>query len=281
MTPEPGYVARMGLLARLIERLAKLSPANHRLGRVERGLRVPMDDGVLLLADVYHPAGDASAPTVLLRSPYGRSVGGLLGELYARRGFRVVIESCRGTFGSGGTFQPQFAERADGHATVRWIGKQPWFDGRLAMSGPSYLGYVQWAIAADASPPLGALCPHITMSHLASHWYAGGSFSLDDAIGWTAMVAGQESRFAGLARLFRTTERRVARHVDDLPLLTLDERIVGHPIPFWRDFVNHPGEDHPFWADADHRGRVGRVRAPVAMVSGWVDILLPIQLRDH
>ena len=270
----------MALLPRLIERLAKLPPATHRLGRVERGVRVPMDDGVSLLADVYHPAGAEPAPSVLMRSPYGRAFG-VLGSAYARRGFRLIVQSCRGSFGSGGAFRPLFDERADGLATLRWIGKQPWFDGRLAMSGPSYLGYVQWAIAADASPPVTALCPHITMSNLASHWYAGGSFSLDDAIGWTALVSGQQRRFAGLAQLFGTTARRVARHIDELPLLTLDERIVGRPVPFWRDFVNHAAQDDPFWAPADHRRRVAGVRAPVAMVSGWYDIFLPLQLADY
>jgi putative CocE/NonD family hydrolase len=39
--------------------------------------------------------------------------------------------------------------------------------------------------------------------------------------------------------------------------------------------------DHPFWAPADHRARVAAVRAPVAMVSGWFDIFLPIQLADY
>ena len=73
--------------------------------------------------------------------------------------------------GSGGSFNPLFDDRADGLATLGWIRRQAWFDGRLAMSGPSYLGYVQWAIAADADPPLAALCPHITMSNLAGHWY--------------------------------------------------------------------------------------------------------------
>ena len=240
-----------------------------------------MDDGVSLLADVYHPAAAEPAPSVLMRSPYGRAFGALFGEAYARRGLRLVVESCRGTFGSGGVFRPQFDERADGLATLRWIGKQPWFDGRLAMSGPSYLGYVQWAIAADASPPVTALCPHITMSSLAAHWYAGGSFALDDAIGWTAMVSKQERRFAGLAQLFGTTARRVARHIDELPLLTLDERIVGRQVPFWRDFVSHASQDDPFWAPTNHTPRVASVRAPVAMVSGWYDIFLPLQLADY
>lgn len=277
----------MSLRTRVVEWLAKLEPATHRLGRVERDLAVPMDDGVLLRADVYHPAvpeppGDSiTFPTVLMRSPYGRrSFGSLLGPVYARRGFRLVVQSCRGTFGSGGTFQPQFHERADGLATLRWLREQPWFDGRLGMSGPSYLGYVQWAIADDAGPELAALCPHITMSNLAGHFYDGGSLSLDDMIGWTTMVSTQERRFAALAQLFRVNERRVARQIDSLPLLTLDERVVGRTVPFWRDFVTHASVDDPFWAPADHRKRVAEVKAPVAMVSGWYDIFLPLQLAD-
>jgi putative CocE/NonD family hydrolase len=271
----------MAFLPRLIERLAKLPSATHRLGRIERGARVPMDDGVSLVADVYHPDGAGPWPSVLMRSPYGRAFGTLLGEVHARRGMRLIVQSCRGSFGSGGVFRPQFDERADGLATLRWIEAQPWFDGRLAMSGPSYLGYVQWAIASDAEPPLAALCPNITMSNLPAHWYAGGSFALDDSIGWTAMVSTQEQRFAALRMLLGVNERRVRREIDSLPLLTLDERVVGRPVPFWRDFVNHASREDPFWAPADHSARVAEVRAPVAMVSGWYDIFLPLQLADY
>src|SRR5262245_735262 len=64
MMPQPGYVARVGLISRLVERLARLPPATHRLDRIERDLVAPMDDGARLLADVYHPSGAAKAPTV-------------------------------------------------------------------------------------------------------------------------------------------------------------------------------------------------------------------------
>ena len=112
---------------------------------VERDARVPMDDGVTLLADIYTPAGAGPHPTVLVRSPYGRRgpLGLTLGRIFAERGYRVMMQSCRGTFGSGGAFNPNFNERADGLATVRWLESQPWFDGRLATNGPSYLGNVQ------------------------------------------------------------------------------------------------------------------------------------------
>jgi len=103
----------------------------------------------------------------------------LLGRVFAERGYRVVMQSCRGTFGSGGVFEPNFHERADGLATIRWVERQSWFDGRLAMNGPSYLGGVQWAVADAAGPALRALCAHVTYSNIASHWYRGESFALD------------------------------------------------------------------------------------------------------
>ncbi len=272
----------MSLFGVLVERFFELPPPTHRVARVEHDVPVPAADGARLLTDIWSPGGDDRAPTVLVRSPYGRrSVWGeICGGVFARRGFRALVQSCRGTFGSGGAFNPQFNERDDGLATLRWIEAQPWFDGRLAMVGPSYLGYVQWAIASDAGPSLKVICPNITMASLASHWYRGGSFSLDDAIGWTAMVSSQEKPFRLLATLLRTHERKVARHIGHLPLIELDERIVGRRVPFWRDFVEHASIEDPFWGPADHSHRVAQVTVPVSMVSGWYDIFLPLQLAD-
>ena len=272
----------MGLLSRILERRMKLPPASTRIAGVERDVAVPAEDGALLLTDMWWPSGGGSAPTLLIRSPYGRAglFGDLFASLFTRRGFRVVAQSCRGTFGSGGTFRPQFHDRSDGLATIRWIERQPWFDGRLAMTGPSYLGYVQWAVASEAGPSLRALCPHITLSNLAAHWYRGGSFSLADAIGWTAMVSAQEQRGFPLRMLFGALDRKVRRHVDHLPLRELDWLVTGRRVPFWHEFIDHASLDDPFWEPADHSKRVADVRVPVTMVGGWYDIFLPAQLAD-
>ena len=62
----------------------------------ERDLRVPMDDGAVLLADRWFARldRDRPQPTVLVRSPYGRdrAVGLLFGRLLAERGLQVVVE---------------------------------------------------------------------------------------------------------------------------------------------------------------------------------------------
>src|ERR1700744_4976254 len=85
----------------------------------ELDLPVEMDDGVVLLAERWVAAADASRPqpTVLVRSPYGRRqvVGLLFGRLLAERGLQVVLQSVRGTFGSGGACA-SVAGRAGGGA---------------------------------------------------------------------------------------------------------------------------------------------------------------------
>ena len=118
----------MNLVSHLIERGLKLPPPATRDLLVQRDLRVPMADGVELLADRWAPQeGGDGLPVALLRSPYGRA--GLLGAGMARplaeRGYQVLIQSTRGGFGSGGAFDPLRQERADGRATLEWVVKQP------------------------------------------------------------------------------------------------------------------------------------------------------------
>ena len=82
-----------------------------------------MRDGVDLIADHYVPAIDDAKGTLLVRGPYGRGwpISGLFGAVYASRGYHVLVQSVRGTFGSGGDFTPMVNEAADGADTVAWL----------------------------------------------------------------------------------------------------------------------------------------------------------------
>ncbi|MBV8348734.1 MAG: hydrolase, partial [Mycolicibacterium sp.] len=68
---------------------------------IHRGVRAPMRDGVELLADHYAPT-TAARGTLLVRGPYGRALplSVLFARLYAARGYHVLLQSVRGTFGS-------------------------------------------------------------------------------------------------------------------------------------------------------------------------------------
>ncbi len=106
----------MTLVSRILGSLAGLPPATGPVS-VERDLRATMKDGVILLADRWHPLPTSArdAPVILLRTPYGRRQwAGMIGRLFAERGYQVVIQSCRGTFGSGGEWVPFRNEKAEG-----------------------------------------------------------------------------------------------------------------------------------------------------------------------
>jgi putative CocE/NonD family hydrolase len=247
----------------------------------ERDLAVTMDDGAVLLADrwVARAARERAQPTVLVRSPYGRAgfVGLMLGRLPAERGFQVVIQSVRGTFGSGGTFDP-FDERADGLATLRWLREQPWHAGRIGTFGPSYLGLVQWAVAPDAGPDLAALAIQVSASQFHGPTYAGGSLSLETSASWLALVAAQQRRLAPLA--VARALRRLPSVFSVVPLSNLDEVATGAEVEWFRNALASTKREDAYWVARDFAAGVERVTAPVQLIGGWYDIFLPWMLED-
>ena len=173
----------MTLVSRLIERLALLPPPLTRDVVVHRKLPARMPDGIVLMADRYFARDTDRAPIVLMRTPYNRQAfGGLFAQIFAERGYQVVVQSVRGTFDSGGTFNAFRDEERDGRATLDWLGQQRWFSGRVGLFGASYLGLTQWAVAADAPPFVQALAVQVAGSSFRDLLYPGGSFGLHGAL---------------------------------------------------------------------------------------------------
>ena len=178
----------MSLLS-LATALASRLPARRSAKvRVERSLSVPMRDGVRLQADRWFAPDLEPGPVVLVRSPYGRGASfSLVARLFAERGLQCVLQSCRGTSGSGGRFDPMRQEQADGLDTLEWTRAQPWFTGQLFTFGGSYLGYTQWAMAGAAGERIDAMALQVTLSNfrnetLAFRWLHPGRSAGVDAV---------------------------------------------------------------------------------------------------
>jgi putative CocE/NonD family hydrolase len=251
---------------------------------VTRGLHIPMRDGVQLVADHYAPSEAPGNGTVLVRGPYGRAsfFALLSARVYALRGYHVLLQSCRGTFGSGDTFAPMRHEIADGHDTVVWLREQPWFDGRLATLGPSYLGFTQWALLMDPPPELRtaviSMAPHDF--HGAVH--GAGAFSLGDFFGWSEMVAHQEEAgFMGAVVRGVTAGRRLRPAFHDLPLVGAGEALLNGRAPWYGDWASRPEASDPFWANMRLDAALDRVQVPVLLVGGWQDLFLDQTLAGY
>lgn len=249
----------------------------------ERDLRVPLSDGVVLLADLYRaPGPPRPRPTVLMRTPYGRDgLGSIIGSLLARRGFQVLVQSTRGTFGSGGQFRPFLHESSDGLDTLAWVRGQAWCDGRVSMVGPSYVGHTQWAVAPYADPGLCSMNADITASEFTSTFYPGGAPGLLNLATWVNQI-GRQERIGAVTGFLATPvfSRRKRRAVTSQPLQAADVALTGAPVVFWRDFVEHAEQPREFWAPAEHDGFDAAAMPPVCMVTGWWDLFLDRQLVD-
>jgi uncharacterized protein len=252
---------------------------------VERKLRTKMSDGVELLSDHYYARDwGKKQPIVLVRSPYGRnSVWGISSRLVAERGYQVLIQSVRGTFGSGGEFNPEINEASDGIATMNWLKDQDWFSGQVAMMGPSYLGYVQWAIATNSPPEyLKAMVPHITASQFRGVTYPGEALALDSFLSWVYLVSRQEKigRIQGLISSYRV-QSALKPAFDHVPLNEADQLVLGEKSQIFQETLTHETSGTEFWNDRDHSKKVQYVRTPAHLIGGWYDIFLPNQLDDY
>jgi hypothetical protein len=271
----------MSFATRAAAVLARIPPAHTRDIAVHRDIEVTMPDGIRLLTDRYWPRGNGGDPVIVMRSPYGRNaVWALAARLFAERGYQVIVQSCRGTGGSEGEFDAYRHEAHDGLATLAWIEAQPWFSGKLAMAGPSYLGIVQWAVAAEPPPSLGAMAVPISSARVRAFTYPGGTFSLDSTLTWLALLATQ--RQGGRSPLFEqvAARRRMARALMTLPLGNADRVVTGARVGFYQDWLARMDDD-AFWAPVEFDRHLDSFTVPVTMVTGWYDMFLPAQLADY
>lgn len=254
---------------------------------IERDVKVEMPDGVVLLTDVYHPVGVDDAPTLLERTPYGRqTMASAMGGEFAARGYRYLIQACRGTDGSGGSHS-YFAEAPDGRATADWIAEQPWFDGRLGSYGASYMGFTQWALASTRPPHLQAMAVALSTSVRKFSWYPGDSYALEVIIPWDLGAVNFNHPAAGNIVDDVTpdaVERRMAElraGFDHLPLGDVIRHLTGRDLSLYQDQLAHGGRDDPFWAAVDFRSLLGDWEVPILLVDGWHDYPLPGVLADY
>ena len=252
---------------------------------VERGLRIPMRDGVHLIADHYAPSdGSKVAGTLLVRGPYGRGLpfSVLLARLYATRGYHVVLQSVRGTAGSGGVFEPVINEAPDGADTVEWLRRQPWFTGWFATIGQSYLGSTQWALLTDPPPELAAAVIAAGSHDYGYAMWGTGAFRLTDVLGWSNVVSHQEhaSRLHGMIWA-AGAQRRLAQAMSALPLGESARALLDNGASWFESWLEHHDPEAPFWEPYRFDAALDRVTVPVLLIGGWQDSFLTQTLKQY
>jgi len=244
---------------------------------LQKNVAVPMRDGVVLRADVIHPAGGGKFPVLVYRTPYGKDAAQreyMTFQHAAERGYAVVIQDVRGRYHSDGDFRPYENEGRDGYDTIEWAASQPWSNGAVGTFGLSYPGAVQWLAAVESPPHLKAMVPAMTFSTPQNFFYAGGTWDMSwiewiwDNIAWDARarkdLPGPRTEEAALA----AWEKEGPKMLNALPLLDLTP--LQQVAPYYFEWLRHPPED-PWWNWSELRGKYSRTHAAVFNLSAWYD----------
>ncbi|HEV3230030.1 MAG TPA: CocE/NonD family hydrolase [Solirubrobacteraceae bacterium] len=139
-------IAAASLLAPAVARAADTTLSN---------VTIPASDGVNLVGDVYLPGdGRARYPAVIDMEPYGRSTS----TQYVDHGYARVNTDVRGSGMSGGALCLLcLREQQDVVDVVKWIERQPWSNGHVALYGYSYSAITALLGAALHPPGLDAV----------------------------------------------------------------------------------------------------------------------------
>lgn len=151
---------------------------------------IPMDDGLVLRADVFRPVREGRYPVLLSYGPYAKGLA--FQDGYPSAWERMAREHPEVTAGSSNKYQnwevvdpekwvphdyacvrvdsrgcgcsPGFVdhfsprETKDFYDCIEWAAVQPWSSGKVGLTGVSYYGINQWHVASLQPPHLAAMC---------------------------------------------------------------------------------------------------------------------------
>jgi putative CocE/NonD family hydrolase len=230
------------------------------------GVRIPMRDGINLVADLYFPPASDSErlPALLHRTPYNKQNPNWVGQAryLASHGYVVVLQDVRGRQDSEGNFYPFRDEGPDGFDSIEWIAQQPWCNGRVGMFGGSYGAWVQWAAAREVPPHLTTIIPASAPALRGTDVpYNNGMIDLI-MFSWLHHLSGR-----GLQDNSLVDWERVFWH---LPVREMSEAL-GRPLPVWEQWLANPGANS-YWdsiglSDEDSE----RISVPVLHINAWFD----------
>lgn len=267
-------------------------------------VRVAMDDGVRLVADVYIPTiadadGDGLYPCVVEVTPYRKETRATEGASYLPGIGVVLIEvDARGTGGSEGEYDIVFSvrEQADSAAWIEWAAltaTKPNGDKlceeTVGMYGGSYSGIIQYLVASlpataqgnlpAAAPHLAAIAPQRAFGDLYRDIvYHGGMVIGSFGTAWSSAAS---ALYLQPASDIQTADGQAA-WTDHL---TKND-------PMWRNYLEKPTVDATYtsddttatysqqlYEDSSVLERIEDLRVPTLHLAGWFDAFTRGQLR--
>lgn len=219
----------------------------------KENVKIEMNDGTNLLANLYLLDTIKKHPTILIRNPYNKDYLGIFGEMIVKYGYNVVIQDVRGKYASEGIFTVFADEKKDGLATLDWITNQKWSNGKIGIYGPSYLSYCGMILAPENHPSLVTVVNSSGITDIYDLMYFSGTFNQTMAI-WMKRDGTGKVDYNGIFNI--------------VPLRNMVDSIME---PHTETIMNHDTRDK-FYKNMSITD-YSKINIPILHSTGWNDFM--------
>ena len=261
---------------------------------IEWDAPIPMDDGIVLRADVFRPPTPGRYPVLLSYGPYAKGLAfqeGFSGgwdrlvnvhpdvlegtsakyanfevidpEQWVPDGYVCVRVDARGAGSSPGFLDPKsIRETQDIYQCIEWAAVQPWCSGKVGMTGISYFATNQWYVASLQPPHLTAICAwEGAADYYRDNTHHGGILSqfLTTLYPWAVWRVQHGVGERGLRS--RVTGEPVAGRLE-----LSDEERAANRVDIERSLLAHPLDDEYY---SKRSARWDKVTVPFLSAANW------------
>ena len=262
--------------------------------RVDWDVPIPMDDGIVLRADVFRPFQDGKFPALVSYGPYGKGLAFQDGyktawEIMSREnpdavsgttnkyanwevvdpekwvpdGYVCVRVDSRGAGRSPGFLSHNDArENRDFYNCIEWTAAQPWCSGKVGLNGISYYASSQWRAAALQPPHLAAMCVWEGWVDYYRDSVRHGGIACTFRKHWQDM----QVKTVQHGRGERGPKSRVTGELVCGPETLSEEELARNRADMWAGVLGHPLMEKYY---RERTGDLSKVIAPLLSAANW------------
>lgn len=239
--------------------------------KTEEELIISPRDGAEISVITVRKRNAKPMSAVMVFTIYADATNADIATLAASKGYVGVVATSRGKRLSNDSIEPYKHEYKDVYATIDWVSKQEWNNGKVGMYGGSYNAFSQWASmkekvhpalktivsSASAAPGIDVPMENNIFYNFPYKWipYVTNNKFLDHA------TNSDRNRWENLENTWFASGK--AYHKMD----SLD----GTPNPIFQEWISHPAYDK-FWQNMiPYKGEFSHIDIPILTTTGYYD----------